>query len=772
MYREVDYLRFDDHALKWRVFVLPGQTTTTANLAVETNGDEPLPDTHIASSTSTSTPTTTTSTPSRRALRSQQQESAQGGCYLFATYPDRRVCWRYVAAGGVPTLELVELSFSVTLTQNALRVKLPKEEAVCGVHLCERQSRLFLCVATVVGAVYVCEFEGHPGTSPTQSIFSPEFSPAAKVVAAERLERLGEAEVSCCSWLVDEGVSVAFGLSSGSVKLMTIGLSSEALRGEEVTLEDSTLAQRLWSGMGMGMGMLNRKAQAEERGESAGVVAMAIVKKQMLFLVALYADCKLRVWSVGSESCTATLPIPLPKSHSRTKAKAVTVRKGWLRRVPAGLLVVVSCASSASFGLLFSGSLKASSFSLSSSPQPVALYSSEEEVRGTRLQAVEVTEDGSALSLWWSLSQPRKKLLFLHDLNFNAAKENAKEKPRQLLMQEGMDASPYTADDAFSAALQAFQSRASGCSLDMQAAVEDYYVARLQLPGRFSCLDVAEGIASCFGQDGAATMDRYLRDKSSRLEWPVLVDVAKDLVRTQVRSELQESGFEGVESRCEVLGGAWERLLQDCEQAWSLKQMPTGLFFSLAQPSHRGLVRMNTLSALRATSDVEVRQPLGVLGLAKRMARESKEQGMDALWRSFVHDKGPTGFRRELDRAALVLSSQALGELKELAVNASVMHEQVQQVLEQVRAGDGLESLTEGEVAERSTSLALAKILHETVRQKAQARLEVSLGLALIISCLSKGVASSSVLLREYWSSLHDQDIQVRQSNLVESLVG
>ena len=656
---------------------------------------------------------------------------------------------------------------------NALRIKLPVGDVACGVHLSERQSgdgrKLFLCVATTGGTVYVCQFSAHPSTSPALSIFSPAFSPVLQVVASETLESSRDAEVTCCSWLAHSGVeeeegvgdgdgggggiSVGFGYTSGCVKFMTVALSSDSMSSEQVTLEDSTLAQRLWSGIGIGI--LNRKSAADETAEAAGVVAMEIVKKQMVFLVALYADCKLRVWSVESESCTATLAVPFPK-----KVKGRSLRKGWLRRVEAGLFAVVSATSSASFGLLFSGSLKANSFSLSSSPVTVRLVNDEEQVRGTRVQLVEVCDDGRALSLWWSLSQPRKKLLFLYDLD--RAKESSG--PDQLLVDEGWGGQPQrfrVKDDSFSAAMQTFQSRAGSSSLGMEAAVEMFYVARLTLPDRFSCVDVAEGIGSCFGEEGLATIDRYLRDKTSRIEWPLLVDVAKELIRSQVRVELQETGGRPAmeETRCQVVGKAWERLLQDCEQAWSLKQMPTGLYFSVHDPTHRGLVRMNTVSTLRIADSLVSSKPSDLLSLVLRLSRSSQES---ALWRIFVHDKGPIGFRKEVDRAVLALPVEAFEGLQELAGNATQLHEQIQQLLTLVRSGDAPKDEAQGRKEDGTNSQVLAKVLHETVRQKARTRLDVALGLALLLSSLEKGVVSTELLLRDYWASLRNEDIQVR----------
>ncbi|KAG7381618.1 hypothetical protein PHYPSEUDO_005776 [Phytophthora pseudosyringae] len=255
------------------------------------------------------------SQPPKSFARVRALECSGSGSFYFQneSLRDRLVCWRVLKN----VVLLREWSLNTTLQDNGVRLEFPAPVVSTGVFAVEswEDDAVTVNVVTHAGTIHRFTY-AVPGDS-SLSIFSqadakafPEPKPATRS-RCDVMQTLSSDEILTVALWVNE-YNLVLGTDAGRVLGVNFGLPSDAKKLQEFVFSDESVMSWIWHGLiRTTAAKLKGGAEGGERRHvGAAVVAMTCFQidgeeddEKDVCVVTVSADCVLRAWSFGSQSC-------------------------------------------------------------------------------------------------------------------------------------------------------------------------------------------------------------------------------------------------------------------------------------------------------------------------------------------------------------------------------------------------------------------------------------------------------------------------------------
>jgi hypothetical protein len=244
-------------------------------------------------------------------------ECSGSGSFYFQneTLRDRFVCWRVLKNAVL----LREWSLNKTLKQNGVRLEFPAPVVSTGVFAVESWEDDAVTINVVTHAGTVHRFTYAVPQDAALSIFSqaderafPEPRPASRT-RCDVVQSLSHDEILTVALWVNE-YNLVLGTDAGRVLGVNFGLPSDAKKMQEFAFSDASVVSWIWHGLiKPTAAKLKGGDEAERKSVGAAVVAMTCFQvdgededeaaEKDVCIVSVSADCVLRAWSFGSQSC-------------------------------------------------------------------------------------------------------------------------------------------------------------------------------------------------------------------------------------------------------------------------------------------------------------------------------------------------------------------------------------------------------------------------------------------------------------------------------------
>jgi len=540
------------------------------------------------------------------------QTTEQAGCFAFARNGEngldgfedgedaksegRTVVWRLCENGSV--LEVLDFGLNEEIEGGAMRFTLPDGGGVVdgGLQWMERAELLVLCVCMKDGRAFACTFRCHPFTKDEKrrcfegkSFLAEKVNSSPVEVVQEGRYKLIDAEVHTCHWFVDSAGTIhcAAGtrpFSGGGVAeggLPSIHCLSFGTRGDvqEMELNDTSLAQRLWTGL------LKRSA----RNPGAVQGSVHIVKLHSIsrggsrnddtMLCAVYSDGKLRVWSLSQQSCRSEVGLlenigAREQNHDKielawVKSRFTGSRQGTKHNFH--LAIAVRLIPLKLFFLCLSGTASINQVNVDAIAKTYQLpiHFVNERLGGYRLVDIgfaSASEDAS--------NPTELRAIFWKPVNRESTRIVSLDLGKPPIVSLSLDEERAMMDDNDLLALQ------KTGTLSTYLAV---FLSRLDQPGRFSSWNLRNGVISCFG----TRYDDFLKHATHRWE---LLEKIREVLEAEMNKMDRHARLENLKSVC-------SRLLAECEASWLSGFRP--LSFAVAASGMNVVVRQNMVLSLR-----------------------------------------------------------------------------------------------------------------------------------------------------------------------------
>ncbi|KAI9980594.1 hypothetical protein PInf_009896 [Phytophthora infestans] len=232
------------------------------------------------------------SQPPKSFARVRALECSGSGSFYFQneTLRDRFVCWRVLKN----VVLLREWSLNTTLKQNGVRLEFPAPVVSTGVFAVESWEDDAVTINVVTHAGTIHRFTYSVPRDTGLSIFSqaktkafPEPTPATRS-RCDVMQTLHSDEILTVALWVNE-YNLVLGTDSGRVLGVNFGLPSDAKKVQEFVFSDESMRKKVGAAV-VAMTCFEIEAEEEEDDKDVCVVTVS-------------ADCVLRVWSIGSQSC-------------------------------------------------------------------------------------------------------------------------------------------------------------------------------------------------------------------------------------------------------------------------------------------------------------------------------------------------------------------------------------------------------------------------------------------------------------------------------------
>ncbi|ETO66042.1 hypothetical protein F444_16702 [Phytophthora nicotianae P1976] len=256
------------------------------------------------------------SQPPKSFARVRALECSGSGSFYFQneTLRDRFVCWRVLKN----VVLLREWSLNSTLKQNGVRLEFPAPVVSTGVFAVESWEDDAVTINVVTHAGTVHRFTYAVPRDNSLSIFSqanakafPEPKPATRS-RCDVMQTLTSDEILTVALWVNE-YNLVLGTDSGRVLGVNFGLPSDAKKMQEFVFSDESVVSWIWHGLirTTTAKLKGNGEDAERKKIGAAVVAMTCFEIEAegdeddkdVCVVTVSADCVLRAWSIGSQSC-------------------------------------------------------------------------------------------------------------------------------------------------------------------------------------------------------------------------------------------------------------------------------------------------------------------------------------------------------------------------------------------------------------------------------------------------------------------------------------
>ncbi|KAG3117646.1 hypothetical protein PI125_g3556 [Phytophthora idaei] len=258
------------------------------------------------------------SQPPRSFARVRALECSGSGSFYFQneTLRNRFVCWRVLKN----VVVLREWSLNTTLKQNGVRFEFPAPVVSTGVFAVESWEDDAVTVNVVTHAGTIHRFTYSVPTDTSLSIFSQTNTkafPVPKPATRSRcnvMQTLNSDEILTVALWVNE-YNLVLGTDSGRVLGVNFGLPSDAKKMQEFVFSDESVVSWIWHGLirTTTAKLKGNGEDAERKKVGAAMVAMTCFEVEAeeeedgsekdVFVVTVSADCVLRAWSFGSQSC-------------------------------------------------------------------------------------------------------------------------------------------------------------------------------------------------------------------------------------------------------------------------------------------------------------------------------------------------------------------------------------------------------------------------------------------------------------------------------------
>ncbi|ETI37299.1 hypothetical protein F443_16694 [Phytophthora nicotianae P1569] len=256
------------------------------------------------------------SQPPKSFARVRALECSGSGSFYFQneTLRDRFVCWRVLKN----VVLLREWSLNSTLKQNGVRLEFPAPVVSTGVFAVESWEDDAVTINVVTHAGTIHRFTYAVPRDNSLSIFSqanakafPEPKPSTRS-RCDVMQTLTSNEILTVALWVNE-YNLVLGTDSGRVLGVNFGLPSDAKKMQEFVFSDESVVSWIWHGLirTTTAKLKGNGEDAERKKIGAAVVAMTCFEIEAegdeddkdVCVVTVSADCVLRAWSIGSQSC-------------------------------------------------------------------------------------------------------------------------------------------------------------------------------------------------------------------------------------------------------------------------------------------------------------------------------------------------------------------------------------------------------------------------------------------------------------------------------------
>uniref|UniRef100_A0A7S2RG73 Uncharacterized protein n=1 Tax=Mucochytrium quahogii TaxID=96639 RepID=A0A7S2RG73_9STRA len=740
--REVELVDFDDTRLKWQVTSIDGGVVY-GNVDVE--------------SVESTAKGVFRSTEQGGSFNFQVNESTQD--QDSTSRMSRLVVWR--ALSNQKSIEILDISTEENLEGSALKVNLPigSQVAPGGVKLFEKNDRIILCVCTVSGIAYSCVFRRHPFSSSENRCHTGMSFLREKLESAIEYVYVKKIKPTCCRsacWFMDSQsiIHLAVGDDSDNTNLSNgpaicclpfpDEISGEQCENsDEIIFNDSSLAQRLWGGLLMKRSGGNDVAAADNGENWANgkrlVSLTSLCRGESpfddTFLVAVYADGKLRVWSFMQRTCRSV--IDLFKSYdvslegSTLEKQRGIVEAAWVgntpnpRRRSVQLIISLRLSSSRPVMMSLEASLTINQISLGTQVKPILYDKGRSAVTGYKLLDV-FTTNSRLYSVWW---QP------------NAGTST-------LILSQQMDAQGWESKAASSNSISYDYDRNVMLEVDRFGAdrTDGFLVKRLDLPGRFSTENLLQGVFSCFGE-------KILGFNQSRQG---IISNIERIVRNHVEQE-EMVNFHNAEDFHSALSDTWRRLIQDCENSWLQGNEPLAIGFqnSLSNTDGIVIVKRSCATVLREADWAE-RSLVDSDDPVLKCCNTLKDEYLLPLESYSNHNEGPSEFiskaRSTADRIPFDELEHTLGPLTERYPTTEGLAKILDNTLDRLVSRGEVFELEHSDSMEDDTVKELspcAEMKCAALQQSLSARSRISVAIVVILCSLSDGLPSLTRYLEQ-----------------------
>ncbi|TDH66528.1 hypothetical protein CCR75_005791 [Bremia lactucae] len=242
-------------------------------------------------------------------------ECTGSGTFYFQTerLRDRFVCWRVLQN----VVVLREWSFNSALQHNGVRLEFATPVVSTGVFVVESWEADAVAIHLVTHAGTIHRFSYSIPKDPRSSIFAqaklkafPDPQPATRS-RCDVIQTLQRDEVLTVAVWVNE-YNLVVGTDTGHVVGVNFGLPRDLETMQECVFSDESIMRWLWQGIVRTTKATFQSQDSEKTHPGAAIVAVTCFPlededdestEQDVCVVTLSADCVLRAWSFGSQSC-------------------------------------------------------------------------------------------------------------------------------------------------------------------------------------------------------------------------------------------------------------------------------------------------------------------------------------------------------------------------------------------------------------------------------------------------------------------------------------
>lgn len=527
----------------------------------------------------------------------------------------RVVVWRSLAREN--SLDVLDLAMDSPLQDCAVRFQLPKNKRLVargGVQWLEKRGFIVLCICFTDGDAVSLFFRNHPFTPDESRRCFAHNSFLSDKGEGNLLKMMHHAKIGsigACCWFTDAHGRIHLATGSGTGRSLTTSstehssntgsgvenipannsssgapppitctvfpddVSDERVEASSFQLTDTSLTQRLWSGI------LKRSTGGDSTASRVRVVQLRSLHRQQsendeTFLFAIYSDGKARIWSVSQQACRSEVDLLASVNMESTdrgtnfkKSTRGNVEEAWIEtrlgstedtfgtKRKLTLAVALRLSSAKPLLLALDGWLAINNINLETAIRQLISTEEYQNLHGFRMVDFAIEQNTHIRSIWWRPMSGQSTMTLKHTLNNSAERSTT----------SGMDRIiPYDIDrlTLLDADKAQFERQRDVISPD---ALVKLCVARLNLPGRFSTLDICEGLTSSFGTSAVQKLQAE-RSSDGRISRESILGLAERLLRVQI--------FQTMETSTETFL-LCERLIDDCEHAWLQGHRPLNL---------------------------------------------------------------------------------------------------------------------------------------------------------------------------------------------------
>ncbi|CAK9113245.1 Hypothetical protein SCF082_LOCUS52494 [Durusdinium trenchii] len=685
----------------------------------------------------------------------KQRQGAEdlAGCYFFQpqqgySEDDRAACskrmifWR--ALGGTGTLDVLDVSLEQQVNGGAVHFRLSRGASIAkdGVQWFERDRKLFLCLAMTNGEALVLEFHSHP-FAPIKSKLrcAPDESFLLQKQDRESIFRRSTSgrldDIGACRWFATSNGDIF--LASGASTIRCLKFSPGANRCETLVLSDDSLAQRFWPTSLARLKRTTERAlgkptESQGDGDQDHVVQIVPVCRggseyDDTFLLAFHANGKLRTWSMSQQTCTLELDVvelfhTACSQRSDTAPASSIVEQAWAsmcqisgstERNAFQLVVGLYLASGKALLMRLPATLTINQLSVESAVEPLFSEGTPRSLRGYRLIDLTTNPASELVSVWWKPESGKSTKTLVHSLDTAG---------------QPSEAVPYDLNRV---------QMLEGDSPPPSENTHEFFFKRLDLPGRFSNRDLVVGFELCSGKNLS----------------PSTASASRSEILRQMKAFAQDQQ--------QATGDAWQRLLNDCENAWLQGHRPLSVSAQAAtlvgSLSKNLVVRKSGVFGFRSADwpeealletpcspDPKIRALVEASRRCERLLVELEDFGL--------HREGSTGFVDQLRRITadvpFVEVERALQPLCDLDLEADQLFGFLGDTLDSLAphtpldrpapssveftsaSSDAEESVTPGKTLE-------AEVLNSSLQQTLQARSRLATCALFAVVMLAQG---------------------------------